>query len=189
MTEPREAVVESVDLVLTSPPYANAQRYTRSLRLEMFVLGITENSATESALDRLQVGTERISFSERDAFYETAGSSCADRVVRSIRREDPYRAAIVGKYVQDMKCVLQNCFNALKPNGHAVLVLGNNSVRGRVVDNAQIALELGANAGFSEVLRLKNRIPSRGLITKRHHSAGVITHEHVLVLKKPRRLH
>jgi hypothetical protein len=35
------------------------------------------------------------------------------------------------------------------------------------------------------LLRIRNRIPSRGLLTKRHPTAGVITHEHVIVLRKP----
>ncbi|PYO45011.1 MAG: hypothetical protein DMD33_00895 [Gemmatimonadetes bacterium] len=174
-----------MDLVLTSPPYANAQRYTRSLRLELFVLGFTKGSEDESALDRLQVGTERVPKRDQERYFAPSGSPTADRVVRSIRREDTYRAAIVGKYVQDMSLVIRNCFTALKPGRHAVFVLGNNSVRDRIVDNPAILSELGNAVGFEELLRVKNRIPSRGLLTKRHPTAGVITHEHVVVFQKP----
>jgi hypothetical protein len=53
------------------------------------------------------------------------------------------------------------------------------------VDNAQILADIGTKLGFLQVLRVRNRIPSRGLLTKRHPTAGVITHEHVLVLRKP----
>lgn len=185
MGAPGVACVENLDLVLTSPPYANAQRYTRSLRLELFALGFAQDASDEAVLDRLQVGTERIAKREREKYYAASGSNTADLAVRAIRRDDPYRAAIVGKYVRDMCQVVENCYRALKPGAHAIFVLGNNCVRGRILDNTAIMLELGKAAGFDDVLVVKNRIPSRGLLTKRHPTAGVITHEHVLVLKKP----
>ena len=177
--------VSGVDLILTSPPYANAQRYTRSLRLEMFALGFTKDGADERSLDRLQVGTERVAELEWPEMNEPTGISAADAVIKSVKKTDKYRAAIVGKYVRDMSQVVQNCFNALNEGGHAVFVLGNNNVRGQLLDNAKILDEIGANAGFESVLHVKNKIPSRGLLTKRHPTAGVITHEHVLVLRKP----
>src|SRR6185369_12050952 len=93
--------VSGIDLILTSPPYANAQRYTRSLRLELFVLGYTANGQDESALDRLQIGTERVKQAEWESLTKNTGSLTADRTVRQIVRDDVYRAAIVGKYVRD----------------------------------------------------------------------------------------
>lgn len=176
-----------VDLVLTSPPYANAQRYTRSLRLEQFVLGFTETAQDEGALDRLQVGTERVPFADWEAMAEATSSPTANAAIAGVRKKDNFRAAIVGRYVRDMTKVIENCFAALNPGGHAVFVIGNNCVRGVQLDNAMILSELGEGAGFSQRLRVRNRIPSRGLLTKRHPTAGVITHEHVVVLRKPGR--
>ena len=177
--------VRGVDLILTSPPYANAQRYTRSLRLEMFALGFTKDGAEERVLDRMQVGTERVAEIEWKEMSEPTGVDTADRVIKKVLKGDEYRAAIVGKYVRDMSKVVMNCFDALKDGGHAVFVLGNNNVCGELLDNAKILGEISEDVGFEAVLRVRNRIPSRGLLTKRHPTAGVITHEHVLVLKKP----
>ncbi len=177
--------VSGIDLILTSPPYANAQRYTRSLRLELFVLGYTANGQDESALDRLQIGTERVPEREWASLLEPTGAPSADRTITSVLRQDRYRAAIIGKYVRDMNVVVSNCYAALKPGGHVVFVIGNNHVRGRLLDNAAILAELASKLGFAQTLRIRNKIPSRGLLTKRHPTAGVITHEHVLVLRKP----
>lgn len=177
--------LSGVDLVLTSPPYANAQRYTRSLRLEQFVLGFTETGKDEGALDRLQVGTERVPFSDWDAMAAATSSATANDAIKLVRERDKFRAAIVGRYVRDMTKVIDNCYAALKCGGHAVFVIGNNCVRGVQLDNALIFSELGERAGFSPRLHVRNRIPSRGLLTKRHPTAGVITHEHVVVLRKP----
>ncbi len=178
-------VLSGIDLVLTSPPYANAQRYTRSLRLEQFVLGYARNGAEERALDRLQVGTERVAENEWEEMLSPTNVPTADRLIATVSKEDRYRAAIVGRYTRDMRIVITNCFNALKPDGHAVFVIGNNSIRGRLLNNAEMLSEIAEAAGFVTELCLRNRIPSRGLLTKRHHTAGVITHEHVLVFRKP----
>jgi hypothetical protein len=175
-----------VDLVLTSPPYANAQRYTRSLRLELFVLGFTAGQDDECALDVLQVGTERVRHKDWGHFAGPTGSSKADVAIQTIQRKDKHRAAIIGKYVRDMAIVIKNCHDALLPGGHTVFVIGNNSVRGTVVDNASILVELGTQSGLIPALVVRNKIPSRGLLTKRHPTAGVITHEHVIVMRKPK---
>lgn len=174
-----------VDLVLTSPPYANAQRYTRSLRLELFVLGYTSDSREERDLDRLQVGTERVPESEWEQMLMPTASPTGNRAISRVRRVDSYRAAVVGKYVRDMEAVVRRCSCALRPGGHAVFVVGNNCVRGGVLDNAGIMSELCRSAGLAKVLHLRNRIPNRGLLTKRHPTAGLITHEHVLMFRKP----
>lgn len=49
----------AVDIIMTSPPYCGAQKYVRSLRLEMMILGFDEHSI--AIADRRTLGTERIS--------------------------------------------------------------------------------------------------------------------------------
>src|SRR3954447_970247 len=120
--------VENADLILTSPPYVNAQRYTRSLRLELFTLGITSVATDEAALDRLQVGTERVPATEWLIEGVPSTSPTADQTIAVIRSVDPYRAAILARYVHDMKRVMDNSWASLKPGGHAVFVVGNNTV-------------------------------------------------------------
>ena len=53
----------SVDLIVTSPPYCGAQKYVRSLRLEMLCLGIDPHDIAEA--DRRTLGTERLRLSDR----------------------------------------------------------------------------------------------------------------------------
>jgi hypothetical protein len=181
----RTGKIRDVDLILTSPPYVNAQRYTRSLRLELFALGLTTGGDDEAALDRQQIGTERVPRDDWETFDTVSVAPTAMRAIAKIRSKDRYRAAILSKYVADMTKVVTNAFTSLKPGGHAVFVVGNNTVRGTLVHNSNIVSEMGRYAGFDEVVMIRNRIPSRGLLTKRHHTARVITHEHLIVLRKP----
>ena len=50
---------DSVDLIITSPPYCGSQKYVRSLKLEMLLLGFP--SSTIADADRRTLGTERLS--------------------------------------------------------------------------------------------------------------------------------
>ena len=50
---------ESIDLIITSPPYCGAQKYVRSVRLEMLLLGFDHAQIAE--IDRRTLGTERLS--------------------------------------------------------------------------------------------------------------------------------
>lgn len=185
ISQPPRQLGRKFDLILTSPPYANAQRYTRSLRLELFALGFASSASDEAELDRHQVGTERVSRDQWSTMIDAVDSKAALVAIKQIRKVDLYRAAIVSNYVANMKTVMKNCADALNSGGHAIFVIGNNTIRGIPLKNAAILKELAIAAGFDILLHLRNRIPSRGLITKRHVTAGVITHEHVLVLRKP----
>ena len=49
---------DSVDVILTSPPYCGAQKYVRTLRLELCWLGYTDEEIAR--LDRNTLGTERV---------------------------------------------------------------------------------------------------------------------------------
>ena len=52
-----------IGLVITSPPYINAQKYIRTTRLELLWLGLVKEDQLKD-LDRQFVGTERITADE-----------------------------------------------------------------------------------------------------------------------------
>jgi ubiquinone/menaquinone biosynthesis C-methylase UbiE len=83
-----------------------------------------------------------------------------------------------------MRVAIQEMYRVLKPGGHMVIVAANNRVAGmefRTVDYLEaIAEECGLflTASFIDAIR------SRGLMTKRNHTASVITREWILVFSK-----
>lgn len=72
------------------------------------------------------------------------------------------------------------------PDGHVVLVLGNNTVTGFNVENDCFATEIMLELGFSLELALIDRIHSRGLMTARNKSAALISGETILMFRKQR---
>lgn len=177
--------LRDVDLVITSPPYINAQKYVRTIKLEMFWLGLTDYEQLLQ-LDRNYVGTERVYVKQYTDRIEI-GDTLADNSVRRIFKDDPKRAGITAHYFKDMFTVLENLYRCLKPGGRLVLVVGNNAVVNHRVKNHQILINIATNdVGFDVDFVLRDKIFSRGLFTKRHYSADIIPEEWVVVLRKPR---
>lgn len=171
---------ESMGMIITSPPYIAAQKYVRTTTLEMFWLDLINDESLKD-LDKNNVGTERIlkieeslnvpEFLKKDFF--------------AIKKLDPKRAQIVLRYFQDMEKVMVNAFRILKKDRYFILILGNNRVCGRIVKNHKLLSKLGEEVGFKTELILVDEIRSRGMITKRDKSGGIIKDEYILVLKKP----
>ncbi len=177
--------LRGVDLVVTSPPYINAQKYVRTIKLEMFWLGLTDYDQLVE-LDRNYVGTERVYATQYNELIEI-GDRLADDTVRRIFKDDRRRAGITAKYFKDMYTVLLNLYKCLSPGARLVLVVGNNAVVNHRVKNHQILMNIATkDVGFDIDFILRDKIFSYGLFTKRHYSADIIPEEWVLVLQKPK---
>jgi DNA modification methylase len=175
----------SIGIVITSPPYINAQKYVRTTKLELWWLDMVDPSTEGlSEFAKQFVGTERVPHGEYKDL-SLIGNRRADEVLKHIYKSSPERAGIVSRYFRDMRLVMAEVYRVLKPGGYFVLVIGDNTVCGNLVENHDILAEIAQDdVGFSLETILVDEIRSRGLITKRHETAGVIADEWVLMLKK-----
>ncbi len=173
---------ECVDLVITSPPYMSAQKYFRSMRLEFFWLDLGTSDEFVS-LDSKAIGTERIKSKDYSEFQKT-GIEKADTLLEDIFKENPERAYMAAKYFNDMRLVSDEVYRVLKEGKFFVMVVGNNSVCSRRFPSHEIVSEIAAKSGFNKELMLVDNIKSRGLMTKRNKTAGIISSEWVLILRK-----
>jgi hypothetical protein len=175
----------SIGMVITSPPYINAQKYTRTTKFELWWLGLIEPSSKAlGEYDRGLIGTERVFFNEY-ANLTLVGNSIADGFIEKIYATDRYKAGIVSRYFRDMSESLKEIKRVLKPNGYCILVVGNNLVFKESIPNNCILTEMAKSEGLLPKAMLVDEIRSRGLITKRHETAGIIADEWILLLQKP----
>jgi len=91
---------------------------------------------------------------------------------------------MVNRYFNDMILVIRNSYKMLKKDGRMILIVGNNKVCGYNVKTYGMLAEIGESIGFRKEMVIKDRIRSRGMITKRHKKGGLIEDEYIVVLQK-----
>lgn len=150
-------------LAITSPPYVNAVDYPRTHQLEMYWLGIANGSLLP--LKRLHVGTESVLRNEYKHLHKT-GLIDIDRILGAIYEKDPRRSYILYKYLMDMQENLVEVRRVLKPGGRYVIAIGNNRIRGHLVETWKYLLEIAQRVGFhvdcyfaSEIIRHFIKVP------------------------------
>lgn len=172
----------SVDLILTSPPYAGAQKYIRSSSLSLGWLGFCEKYNLRD-YERLNIGREHYSKSEYEILIRF-GIPEIDMFFDEVWKENPLRAHINSNYLKEMESSIFEMFRVLKRGRYCVLVIGNNEVCGRKFETQRYIRMLAERIGFCTELVLVDNIHSRGLMTKRNKTASIINSEWILVFKK-----
>ena len=176
----------SVDLIITSPPYAGAQKYIRASSLSIGWLDLANGDSLRQLEDQ-NIGREH--FTTGGVFkLPKTGIRAADQQLSAIAERNPLRALIAATYLNEMGEALAESARVLKPGGHIVLVAANNRVCGQDFYTQRYLQTMLERLGFAVRLRLIDTIKSRGLMTRRNTSAGVIAREWALLLQKPRRV-
>jgi len=171
----------SVQMIITSPPYASAQKYIRSSSLS---LGWTNLSTIDglSKLNNKNIGRENYKKSEIQIF-ET-GIFDADNLISKIYIKNPLRATIVCNYLKEMIESLDEMIRVIKSGGYIILIVGNNKVCGFEFNTEQYITSYLINRGLLLQFKLIDDIKSFGLMTKRNKTADIISREWVLAFKK-----
>lgn len=168
----------SVDLVLTSPPYLGAQKYVRFSSLSIGWLGLGAGLSLRSLEDE-NIGREH--FPARTEIGRIKGPTAAVRAVRAAARKNPLRGVIASTYLSEMQAALSEACRVLRPGGHFILIAAENQLCGRKFDTpaylAHFLLELGLERRATFVDRIRGRM----LLSRRKGSAAPIREEHVMV--------
>ena len=119
---------ESVDMVITSPPYLNAIDYLRGHRLSLVWLG--HRLAELRVIRSDSVGAER---------GPDAHQGSVDEIVGAMGRlgDLPSRVkGMVRRYAHDVNCIVKEVSRVLKPGGSATFVVGNSCLKDVFVSNS-----------------------------------------------------
>lgn len=172
----------TVSLIITSPPYAGAQKYIRASSLNLGWLGLAEVDGLKG-LENSSIGREHFPKVLCEE-CPTTGIPDADRLIKRVYAINPLRSVIIATYLNEMNAAIAEMARVLKPGGHLVLVIGNNEVCRLPFKSSEYLITLCERHGLTTRLRLIDEIKSRGLMTKRNKTASVITREWVLLLEK-----
>lgn len=189
----------SVDMVLTSPPYATALPYIDTDRLSLLVLCGMDSSARRPVEQGL-VGSREILTKDRQAL-ERAIDNETHRLPSRVRSylSDLHRRllsadvgfrrknmpALLLRFFQDMAKVMNHCRHVLRSGGEAMIVIGDNrmSVNGDYerIATTDFVQDIAVNSGMEFVERIDISVTTENLI----HIRNSITKNTVLRLRIP----
>ncbi len=139
----------SVDLVLTSSPYASAIDYIRAHKFSLVWMGYSI-----SRLRRIRarlIGAENSERAIRPDLVWLEGYLPHDK-------PEARKRAVLRRYFYDMDRVLQELHRVLKPGGACVLILGRSTVGGFTVDTPTIIAKLAETHGFEHMASRSRRV-------------------------------
>ena len=152
-------VPEPVDLLYTSPPYANRMSYVRELRPYMYWLRYLTEPADAGELDWSAIGgtwgvaTSRVGGwePEQDLPLDGELTGTCEAIRSSGGRNADLLARYVHKYTEDMWRHFRSAVEVLRPGGQAIYVVGNSTFFGEVVPVQDWYARLLTEAGFRDV--------------------------------------
>ena len=143
---------DSVDMVLTSPPYLNAIDYLRCSKFSLVWMGhiVGDIRRIRSASIGTVVGRYENDRETQDII----------RRIISRSRLRPREEAILARYVDDMRQVVRETARVLVGGGLAVYVIGENMMRGTPIPNSEILKDLAGSAGLQFVSSHSRELPA-----------------------------
>jgi len=159
---------ESVDIVITSPPYCNRYDYTRTYALELAYNGTDNNSIKQLRQTLLSATVENKSkFTNLQDFYECIGKKeFFESVVNNFKENDALNEALrslnyyrnhlnnknipimVANYFFEMNLIIAELARILKKGGKVIMVNDNVRYNGDEIQVDLILSEFAANTGL-----------------------------------------
>jgi DNA modification methylase len=132
----------SVDLIVTSPPYAsNAIDYMRAHKFSLVWLGYSIERLSRKRKE--YIGGEVL----KDVAFEELPEATKG-VVADISQQDEKKGQVLRRYYSEMKRTLLEMFRVLRPGKAAIVVVGSSTMRGRDTEIQFCLADIGRSIGF-----------------------------------------
>lgn len=191
---------DSLDLIITSPPYVTSYEYADLHQLILLWLGDDPQryprwhkyARDYQSFRKKFVGTKLVEHNTSKKFP----GIFAHHIINQLPNTKQH-AKSVSKYFSDMQKSIFEIFRVLKPGKKACIIIGNTTLAGVEIKNAEVATEQMQNTGFvvKKVIKRKlsnkmitpwrNSVNGRFTSTKNPHKIRVYEHEFIIIAEKP----
>lgn len=191
---------QSIHLIITSPPYVTSYEYADLHQLILLWLGDDSKRyprwnkyAREYRSFRGKfVGTK---LAEHNNDSQSLGPS-ANYIISQLPNNRKY-AKSVAKYFSDTQKSIAEMFRVLKPGGKVCIIIGNTTLAGTEIKNAEVTAEQMQQAGFVIKNVIKRELSNKMITSWRDRISGRFTntgstqkmrvyeHEFVIIAVRP----
>ncbi len=146
----------TVDMVITSPPYANGIDYLRGHRMSLVWMGYSIKELRN--VRHTGIGAEVSAPPGTRPDHVTAALMAMGDTQSLPSRQQ----GVLARYADDMNCVVAEIKRVLVPRGRAVVVVGNAAIRGVFISNSAAINLLAERNGLAVVSERRRTLdPSR----------------------------
>lgn len=180
----------SVDLVITSPPYGDSRTtvaYGEYSRLSLQWLDLFNLSEREiMGIDKALMGGGKY----RNGFEYTISSNILRDSLNRIKDVDLERAGDVYSFYLDLEKAIASIASKTKSNGYQFWVVGNRTVKNELLQTDKIIAEIAEHYGLEHIYTIDRNIVNKVMpsLNSPTNESGVkastMTNEHIVVLKK-----
>ncbi len=159
---------DSIDLIVTSPPYLNNYHYVRNSRPQLFWTGLVHSTSELKALEMENFGKFWQTVRGAKAITLTPQLPRLDELIEEIRKINCDRgvyggngwANYVATYMNDLDRFCGLVRKVLKPGGTAVVVVGNSIVQGKELRVEEYLSDIAQNHGLTtlNIVKLRERV-------------------------------
>ena len=154
----------SVDLIITSPPYLNNYHYNRNTRPQLYWLGFVKSPSDLKALEQANFGKywQTVRGLEHIELRFSLPDTDLEERLEVLRQTNPDKGIYGGRgwanyatsYFNDCYIFAQGIYHVLKPGGRAFVVLGNSILQGVLIPTDRYFAAIATAAGL-EVVRIE----------------------------------
>lgn len=146
---------ESIDFIITSPPYPNDLEYTRQTRLELYLLDFVEDMQDVQALKREMVKSStkliyKESSSEKRISNFNSVKIISDKIYEQTKEKNwgfDY-PRMVREYFGDMYLCLKEFYPLMKRESKFLLVVGDQTIKSIYIPVCDILIEMANHLGY-----------------------------------------
>ena len=177
---------ETVDLIVTSPPYAsNAIDYMRAHKFSLVWFGYKIDELTKKRNE--YIGSEAIS----NYYFEDLPEFTTQKI-DEVSSRDPKKGKVLKRYYSEMKKALTEMYRVLKSQKVAVVVVGSSIMKGVDTKTHECLKEIGNSIGFQvphigvrKLDRNKRMLPASRAINSDSQIQQRMHEEYVIGFYKP----
>ena len=179
----------SVDLIVTSPPYANALDYMRAHKFSLVWLG--QQVGDLGNLRGKYIGAERQAAGESVPLPDNA-----QRAIAALSEVDRPKSRVLARYLREMRQAITEMHRVIRPGRAVIIVVGPSTMRGQRIATQDYLSRIAEQAGFGVVGvperaldRDRRMMPARWTNGRANGNAGIelrLHQEHVIGLVKRR---
>jgi DNA modification methylase len=145
----------TIDFIITSPPYPNDLEYTRQTRLELYLLGFVKNMDDVKQIKRRMVkGSTKLIFKESKSEKYISQFNEIKEISNMIYEQTKDKnwgfdyPRMVREYFGDMYLCMKEFYGLMKLNANFLQVVGDQTIKGVYIPVCDILIKMANEIGY-----------------------------------------